>query len=155
MYLHEPICRHLRQEHLGNQRKGLVKRLINAGNDQQEHEQHHEADLSGEDHACTGKDRRRNTKAHDHTGRIDKNAVRQFCMDHSGFMVIDFIIQRFQKPVFLIGRPDLPDVFQSFLNTVGYLNGSSFCDFRITRGHLPASKQQQKCHRYAPEAGNR
>ena len=70
-------------------------------------------------------------------------------------MVIDFIIQRFQKPVFLIGRPDLPDVFQSFLNTVGYLNGSSFCDFRITCGHLPASEQQQECHRHAPEAGDR
>ena len=70
-------------------------------------------------------------------------------------MVIDLIIQCFQKTAFLIGRPDLPDVFQRFLDTVGYLNSGSLRDLRITCRHLPASEQQQECHRHAPEAGDR
>ena len=57
--------------------------------------------------------------------------------------------------LFLIGSPDFADVLQSFLNAVGYLYGCGLRDLRIAGRALPASEQQEECHRYAPKAGKR
>ena len=56
--------------------------------------------------------------AHDHTGRIDKKAGSQFSTDHHTLMFIDFLVQPFQIPFFLICGTDLPDIFQCLLNTI-------------------------------------
>ena len=43
-----PVCRHLGDKQLGDQRKALVKGGIDTGNDHEEQKQQHEVDLSGQ-----------------------------------------------------------------------------------------------------------
>ena len=126
--LHQTAGGDLRHEHLGDQSQSLIKWRIDTGNHQQEHKQQHEIDLSGKDHTRTCKDRCCYAKAHDHAGCIDKNTGGQFTFDHGLFVVIDLRVQLIQEPLFLVCSPDLPDVFEGFLNAVRHPDTRCFCD---------------------------
>ena len=153
--LHEPACGDLGHEHLGDQRQGLVKGRVDAGDDQQEHEQHEEVDLPGEDQLRPGQDRGRHAQAHDDAGGVHKDAGGELALQHGFFVGVDLVAQRLEEAALLIGRPDLPDVFQGLLDAVGHGDGRGLGDLGAALRQLAAAEQQREGHRDAPEAGQR
>ena len=71
---HKAVGGHLRHKHLGDKRKTLVERRINARDHKQEQEEHHKAYLTRQYQARAREDSRRNAKAHDNACGVDENA---------------------------------------------------------------------------------
>ena len=121
VHFHQAVCRHLGEEHLRNERQGLVEGGIDPGDDEQEQEEQHEVDLSRENEPRPDQDGRGDAEAHDDAGRIDEDAVGQFPSDHGLLMPIDFVVQVLKETFFLIRCLDFPDIFKSLLDAVRHL----------------------------------
>ena len=91
----------------------------------------------------------------DHAGPVDEQACDQFAVDVCLFVPVDFVVQCLQKALLLVGGPDLPNVFQRFLNAVGHLQAVLLQFLGIAPGQLPAAEQQCEGHRHAPQNGDR
>ena len=155
IYLHQSARGDLRHEHFRDQCQCLVERRIDTRNRQQEHEQSHKVNLTGKDHACSGKDGRCHSQPHDHARCIDKDTGVQLSPEHSLFVIINLVVQFLQESVFLIRCPDFTYILQCFLDTVRHLNACRFGDLGIAFREFSAAEQQCKCHRYAPQARKR
>lgn len=127
---------------------------VHPGDDQQEQEQQYEVDLAGEDQVRAHQDGGGHPEPHDDAGGVDKDACAQFSPDGDRFVFVDLLIQPLQIPRFLIGGPDLPDIFQCLLDAVGYPERRCLGPLRSPGGELPGAKEQGECHRNPPEAGD-
>ena len=84
---------------------------------------------------------------------IDKQSGGEFAPDGDFFVLVDLLIKTGQIPLLLIRGPDLPDIFKSFLDTIGHPYGSRFRYLGTACGDFSASEQQDESHRHAPQAG--
>ena len=114
----DAVGRYLGDEHFRDKSQALVEGGVHPGDDQQEQEQHHEVDLSGQNQAGSRQDGSRYAQAHDHAGGIDKQSGGEFAPDGDFFVLVDLLIKTGQIPLLLVGSPYLPDVLQRLLDAV-------------------------------------
>ena len=151
--LHHPIGRYLRHKHFCDERQALVKGGVDPRNDHQEQKEQHKVDATGQNEAGSHENGRCHAQAHDHAGGIDKDACAQFATDHDALVLVDFAVKSLKIPLLLICRSNLPDVFQRFLNAVGYAHRGLFCPLGAAAGKPARAEQQAERHRYAPQTG--
>ena len=108
----QTICRHLRNEHFGDQRERLIERRVNAGDDHKKHEQKHKVDLSGKNERRAGEDRRRYAETHDDRSAVDEKPYHKFAFSVRLLKPVDLFVKTVQILFFAVGRPDLADVFK-------------------------------------------
>ena len=149
---HEAVCGDLRKEYLRNHGQALVEWRIDARDDQQVQEQHHEVNLARHDEVCAHQDGGGDTEAHDDARAVHEQARHKLAFDHRALVLVDSVVQRLEVALLLVCGVNLAYVLECLLNAIGDCQGRRLGPLGVALGHPAASEQQREGHGHAPQA---